>query len=454
MRDQFYILLFCLVTVLQPALAQESDVEQWPDYSYELVEDRLSCVEEHIPLVFNERVYSFIDYFAVRNRDYTRAILAKKDLYFPIFEQVLAEKGLPDELKYLAIIESGLNPNAMSRVGAGGLWQFMPLTGKSYKLKQSWYIDERMNPWEATEAAASYLGSLYRMFGDWELALAAYNTGPGNVRKAIRRSGYKETFWDIYNYLPRETRSYVPQLVAMIYVIKYADEHNLQDLNSEKRYMMAHDTVHVSDYIHMETLANQLDVCLEDLLTLNPQIIRGAIPEGTSNYALKVPLDKADSLRIHKVAMLDSAGKVGKAELEYVARNTPGSVYGRVKQVYRVRGGDVLGTIAENHHVSVADLKAWNNLSSNMIRVGQNLNIWVTPYYTADTKSSYVAKTNTTSQSAPVQVEGGKYHLVQSGDSLWSIAQQYKDLSIEKIKKLNNLTSSNIKPGQKLLINM
>ncbi|MCV9388125.1 lytic transglycosylase domain-containing protein [Reichenbachiella ulvae] len=455
MTHKHVLAILSLLLVLSTTSWAQTEVEELPDVSYELVQDRLSCLEKDLPLVFNERVFSFIDYFTVRDREYTREVLARKNLYFPIFEQVLAEKGMPDELKYLAIIESGLNPNAVSRVGAGGLWQFMPYTGKAYKLDQSWYIDERMNPWKSTESAARYLKALYSMFGDWELALAAYNTGPGNVRKAIRRSGYKRTFWDIYPYLPRETRSYVPQLVAMIYVVNYADEHNLVDLQSEQRAMMAYDTLHVSNYIHMETLANQINVCLDDILTLNPQIIRGAVPDGVTNYPLKMPVDLIDSIRAKRVAILDSASKVGKKELEYLARNMPGSTYGRERQVYRVQSGDVLGSIAERYHVRVSDIKRWNNLSSNMIRVGQRLDIWVMPYYNQSTKDVYTAKT-TPAQAEPKTeiIAGGKYHLVQSGDSLWSISKLYGDVSIEQIKKLNNLTSSRIKPGQKLLINM
>lgn len=449
------IIAFVFTVCSLPAWAQ-SEVEEIPEVSYELVADRLSCLEQEMPLVFNEKVFSFIDYFTVRDREYTRQVLSRKDTYFPIFEEVLASKGMPDELKHLAIVESGLNPNAVSRVGAGGLWQFMPYTGKSYKLDQSWYIDERMNPWRSTEAAARYLKALYSMFGDWELALAAYNTGPGNVRKAIRRSGYKRSFWDIYPYLPRETRSYLPQFVAMIYVMNYADEHNLIDLQSEEKTMMAYDTLQVNDYIHLETLAGQLNMCLDEMLVLNPQVIRGAIPDGVKAYPIKLPLDLIDTARAQRVTILDSASKVGKVELDYLARNTPGSIYGRVKQVYRVQSGDVLGTIAERHHVRVSDIREWNNISGNMIRVGQRLDIWVMPYYNSSTKDAYAANTTTTKTTTPepVLIPGGKYHLVQSGDSLWSISKLYENVSIEQIKKLNNLTSTQIKPGQKLLINM
>ncbi|MGL1887199.1 MAG: transglycosylase SLT domain-containing protein [Reichenbachiella sp.] len=441
--------------------AQENPHEEIPVLSYELMQDGMSCLEKSVPLTFNERVFSFADYFIIRNREYTKGVVQKSTLYFPIFEEVLAKHGMPEELKYLSIIESGLNPHAMSRVGAGGLWQFMPATGKYFGLSQSFYIDERMDPWESTEAACKYLKSLYSMFGDWEMALAAYNTGPGNVRKAIRRSGYKKTFWGIFNYLPRETRSYVPQYAAMVYVINHAAEYNLLDINTELQYFPEFDTVHVSGYMNVETFTNQIGMCEDDLLVLNSQIIRGALPEGTKTYALKIPMQYVDSVRVNKVAWLDSASKVGKKELEYMARNNPGSIYGRERVIYKVRSGDVLGSIAERHHVRLSDLKKWNNLTSNMIRVGQRLNIWVLPRYSSKTKSLYAVKVPVSTTPAkpvkkpePIIIDGGKYHLVRSGDSLWSIANLYDGISIDNIKNLNNLTSSRIDPGQKLLISM
>lgn len=429
-----------------------------PDAPYDLIEDRLSCIENEVPLNFNNNVKSFIDYFTIRNREYTKGVIERRERFFPIFEEILAENGMPDELKYLSIVESGLRANAISRVGAGGLWQFMPSTGKMYRLSQSWYIDERMNPRKATEAACKYLRELYNMFDDWELALAAYNTGPGNVRRAIRRSGYKKHFWEIYRYLPRETRSYLPQFVAIAYTLNYLEEHNFVEHELDMQYLQDHDTIHVSNYFHLETFANQLNLCVEDLINLNPQIIRGAIPEGTKSYALNVPVDLKMQIDSTKITLLDSASKVGKKELEYLARNTPGSTFGRTKQVYRVRSGDVLGTIANQYHVRVADLRTWNNISGNMIRVGQRLNIWVLPYYNAKTKSNYVVSNlpATTPKTAATENEtiGGNLYLVKNGDSLWSISKKFDDLSIEKLKKLNNLTSSRINPGQKLRISL
>ena len=429
-----------------------------PDAPYDLIEDRLSCIENEVPLHFNNNVKSFIDYFTIRNREYTKGVIERRDRFFPIFEEILAENGMPEELKYLSIVESGLRANAISRVGAGGLWQFMPSTGKMYRLSQSWYIDERMNPRKATEAACKYLGELYNMFDDWELALAAYNTGPGNVRRAIRRSGYKKSFWDIYRYLPRETRSYLPQFVAIAYTLNHLDEHNFVEHELEMQYLQEHDTIHVSNYFHLETFASQLNLCVEDLINLNPQIIRGAIPEGTKSYALNVPADLMVQIDSTKATLLDSASKVGKKELEYLARNTPGSTFGRTKQVYRVRSGDVLGTIANQYHVRVSDLRNWNNISGNMIRVGQRLNIWVLPYYNANTKSNYAVSNLpvTTPKTAAAENETlvGNLYLVKNGDSLWSISKKFDDLSIEKLKKLNNLTSSRINPGQKLRISL
>ncbi|MFY0651430.1 MAG: LysM peptidoglycan-binding domain-containing protein [Cyclobacteriaceae bacterium] len=441
--------------------AQEND-EKYDliiDASYEVVEDRLSCIESTMPLNFNSKVKAFVDYFTIKDRDYTRSVVEKRDQFFPIFEEALARHGMPDELKYLSIVESGLRSNAISRVGAGGLWQFMPSTGRMYKLKQSWYIDERMNPYQATDAACRYLKQLHKMFNDWELALAAYNTGPGRVRRAIRRSGYKKKFWDIYRYLPRETRSYLPQFVAITYTMNYLNEHNLAEEELDLQAMPEYDTIHVSDYFHMETFASQLNLCVDDMIKLNPQIIRGAIPEGVKNYPLKVPADLKAAIDSSKDALLDTASKVGKKELEYLARNMPGSTYGRVKQVYRVRSGDVLGTIAERYHVRLSDLRKWNNIRGSMIRVGQRLNIWVLPYYNSKTKSNYVVKnlpatTSKTAPAQPVTTLNGNYYMVKYGDSLWSISKKFDDLSIEKLKKLNNLTTSRINPGQKLRISL
>ena len=339
----------------------------------ELVEDRLSCIQKTIPLTYHSTVHGFIDYFTMRNRDFTKQMLRRKDLYFPMFEKYLAQYNLPDELKYLSIIESALNPRAVSRASAVGLWQFMSYTGRYFGLHNDYYFDERMDPEKSTEAACRYIGQLYNMFGSWELTLAAYNSGPGTVKRAIRRSGYKKSFWEIYNYLPRETRSYVPQFIAMIYTINYAEDHNLFVDDPERT--IPHDTITVNQFLHLETFAQLTGSCTDELLQLNPTIRHMAIPDNKS-FTLKLPLESKQEFSARRLAILDSAAR-GRKEFEQVARNAVGNTAGRDLVVYYVRNGDVLGLIAQRHRVRIEDIRTWNNLQSNMIRAGQRLNIWV-----------------------------------------------------------------------------
>lgn len=461
-----FLLLAILAIISADLRGQQADnvvAEYIPEVNFHLVKDRLSCVQDEIELNLNPKVQAFVEYFVIRDRAYTRNMLRKKERFFPLFEKKLKEHGLPDELKYLSIVESALNPNAISRAGAVGLWQFMPYTGRSFGLHQDWYVDERMDPEESTDAACRYLKQLYKMFGDWELALASYNAGPGNVRKAIRRSGYKKKFWEIYRYLPRETRSYVPQFVAVIYAIKYADQHNI--FAEAKEFLPESDTIMVSQYFHLETFCRQLDLCYDDIAALNPHIKRGALPEQVRNFPLKVPGDLKDYIVLNREFLYDTASRVGKEHLAMLARNTPGSTYGRKRITYRVRSGDVLGKIAMRYHVRVSDLRKWNRIRGNMIRIGQRLNIWVLPDYSSKTRDIYTSGTAVKQKSVrkiaksepsdnETQDQNGKYYQVRNGDTLWDISKMYNDLSIEKIKKLNNLEGNKIKPGQKLLIDI
>ncbi len=426
-----------------------SELEYIPgDDDPAVLRDRLSCVEQSIPLVYNEKIHAFINYFTVRDREYTRLMMRRKNLYFPLFEKYLAKYNLPDELKYLAIIESGLNPRAVSRARAVGLWQFMSATGRYYGLHNNWYIDERMDPEKSTDAACRYLRDLHRMFNDWELALAAYNTGPGNVRKAIRRSGYKKTFWEIYSHLPRETRSYVPQFVAIIYTMNHLDEHNFFDEGEEM--LVRSDTLHVRKFVNFETLASLTGSCVEDLQKLNPSIQHNAIPETEGKFVMRIPVTAKEELSANRFAILDSASRVGKKELELLAKTMQGSTYGRERIVYKVRSGDVLGAIAMRHRVRVADIKKWNNLHSDVIRTGQRLNIWV-----KGSTHTTVASTRTTTPAAvTTDLEGKKTYVVQPGDTLWDISKKFSGLTIEKIKELNKLSNSKIQPGQKLIVGM
>ncbi len=452
MKNLYYLIVIFVIPVNEVFAASPwlndtlksrilEEYEYVPDFSFEEVEDRLSCMSSAVPLSYNKIVKSFIDYFTVRDRAYSKLMVQRMNLYFPIFEYYLEKHGLPEELKYLSIIESGLNTTARSRVGAVGLWQFMPSTGRMYKLHQDFFIDERMDPYQATEAACLYLKSLYKIFGDWELALASYNAGPGKVRRAIRRSGYKKKFWEIYKYLPRETRSYVPQFVAIMYVMHHLEDHNL--FVDHLLYPMKSDTIHVNQYLDLQIFADQLDVCLEDLTKLNPALRRNAIPKEAKNYPLRIPQDKMPYLASNRQMILDSASKVDEAALKLIASQTPGSTYGKEKITYRVRSGDVLGLIAERYRVRTSDLRRWNNLRGNLIRVGQRLTIWVPP-----SQQTATARKPVKLQPVP----DSKVHTVRPGDTLWDISLMYKGLTIEKIKRLNNLNNNKIKPGQKLII--
>ena len=410
-----------------------------PDIPYDQVEKRYNALDLTIDIAFNDRVFAFVNYFTVRDRDYTREMLRRKEVYFPIFEKYLKEYDLPQELKYLPIIEAGLNPKAVSGPQAVGLWQFMAPTARERGLKIDWYIDERMDPEKSTEAACKYIKWLYGVFKDWKLTLAAYNSGIGNVRRAIRRAGYKKDFWKVYRYLPRETRSYVPQFAGIVYAMEYADLHNIY--TEDPLYPTDYEVVTTNQFIYMKAFAEESGIPLEVLKQLNPAIKKGAIPANARNFELRIP--KSDKETYDKnEAMIMAKALEGKAEFEKMARNMPGSTFGKEKVVYRVKRGDVLGTIARKHRVRLRDLKAWNNISGSMIRIGQRLNIYIGPDFY---ESSSVRLVNQ-------PIPDSKLHVVQPGDTLWDISRMYKGLSIEKIRELNQLKGNSIKPGMRLKI--
>jgi membrane-bound lytic murein transglycosylase D len=417
--------------------------EYIPDFTYEEVDQRIKAMKTGMPFELNDRIFSFIQYFTVRNRDYTKMVLARKEIYFPLFESTLQKHEMPTEIEYLSIVESGLDPQIKSRVGAMGLWQFMPATGRMYGMNVNPDVDDRMDPELSTEAAAKYLKSLYRMFGDWEVALAAYNCGPGNVRKAIRRSGGKKTFWEIYNYLPKETRGYVPQFQAFLYVLNNLEAHNFN--LEEPTYPIEYEKIRFDRAFSLERLSELTAICLADLEHLNPSIKRRHIPATHRTMQVKIPKSKALFLKENLAWIGDSLGNQSSillasnesptlvpVEKAAVAANS-----GRI--AYRVKSGDVLGTIASKHGVSVTQVKEWNELRSNLIKVGQTLYI----YNGKATPSQSLADNSSNT--------GQRTYTVRPGDSLWIISQKHS-LSVEYIKRLNNLNSNNIKPGQKLII--
>jgi membrane-bound lytic murein transglycosylase D len=370
----------------------------------------------------------------------------RKNLYFPIFEEYLKKHNMPDELKYLSIVESGLNPRAISRAGAAGLWQFMPSTGKIYKLHQDSYIDERLDPYEATEAACKYLKELYNIFHDWELALASYNCGPGNVRKAIRQSGYKDNFWDVYNHLPKETRGYVPQFVAVTYAMNYMKEHNM--IADSIEYPVQFDTIMVNNNVNLGTLCEQLNFCFEDLQKLNPALKKNVLPAHV-NYAIRIPSDLYPYFAQNRIAILDSSSKNCEVEIVLVKTEIAKSTSPEKRKIiYTVKSGDILGKIATKHHVSVANIKSWNKISGTTIRQGQRLIIYKKGAYTP-TSAPALAKAKDKKNSLSTSAK--KVYYVQPGDTLWSISKK-SNITIEKLKAKNNLKGNEIKVGMKLIV--
>lgn len=425
-----------------------------PEVEDSVIIARINSIKSDIPLRFDNKIGGFIDYFAVRNRDYTRKMIKRSEVYFPIIEEILAKNNMPQSLKYLAIVESGLDPTIKSWAGALGLWQFMPATGKSFSLDYDAYIDERQNPYKSTEAACKYLKDLYRMFGDWELALGAYNCGPGNMRKAIRNSGGKTTFADVYNYLPKETRSYVPQFMAVNYVMRFAPEHNLYVEDWDSEFLPASDTIILNHYLDLNKLCDLTGVCSEHFKRLNPEIKKNTISESWSNYPLIIPKELAilgkDSIR---ALLLQASVKDEQAEKEAIASEKPATITTTSKIKHKVKSGESLGLIANKYNVSVTDLKKWNGIKGSTIHPGQYLTINKQQTTTVKSTTTTTTTTTTVKETAPVTIKEGSttYYVVKSGDILSSVASR-NNTTISELKKLNNLSGDQINVGQRLAV--
>ena len=394
-------------------------------------------------LVYNDRTAAFIRLYSIKRRKQTARLLGLQHQYFPMMEELLAKHEMPFELKYLSVIESGLNPKARSHAGAVGLWQFMYATGKMFDLHQNSYMDERMDPIKSTEAALKYLKYLYKMYHKWDLALAAYNCGPGNVNRAMRRSGTTDgNYWDLYPYLPRETRGYVPAFIAVNYVMNNAAAHNLYPVMPKSTYFEM-DTVHVKQAVSFEQLAENLDMQIGDVAFFNPTYKLNYIPAYSNKTAiLYLPREKAELF----VQNEDLVYALAKKEKPNQGKEVKKFSEDRV--IYRVRSGDYLGKIANRYHVSVSNIKRWNGLKSNNLRIGQKLVIYP--------KGTYKASTSTkkTSAKKTVTTKTGNYtyYKIQSGDTLWDIANA-QNVTIEKLKEWNSsLTDKNLKVGTKIIV--
>ncbi len=376
--------------------------DEVPSFSDSVYAKRIRMIQSPLPLAYNETVRAFIDLYANRKRDQVEKMLGLSEIYFPIFEETLDRNRMPLELKYLSIVESALNTRAESRVHATGLWQFMYSTANLYNLDINSFVDERKDPLKASEAAALLLKDLHNIFGDWFLAIAAYNCGPGNVNKAIRRSGGKRTFWEIYPYLPAETRGYVPAFIAVAYVFHYHREHNLypQEVTLPKFV----DTVIINRELDFQPIAKVLDMSVEEIRDLNPQYTRDIIPARETTYTLRLPAAKASAFTVYKDSIYHTYAAMLKAQNpNYNPNDSSGIAHVTLKGAhsnesygpkaivkYTVKSGDNLPFIASLFDVSVYNLKRWNHVRGHKVGVGKKLTIDVP----AD-KAKYYRKINT-----------------------------------------------------------
>jgi peptidoglycan lytic transglycosylase D len=442
-----------------------------PDFPDSIYIERLGDLPNFVNLSYNKVVRNFIHLYTHKKRDLVSVMLGLSEYYFPIFEEELDKRDLPHELKYLPVIESALNPRAVSRAGATGMWQFMYSTGKIYKLEINSFVDERRDPVQSTYAAINFLEDLYKIYGDWVLVIAAYNCGPGNVNKAIRRSGGKRNYWDIYYRLPRETRGYVPAFIAASYVMSYYEEHNIKPKPID--FPVNVDTILVDQELHLKQVAEVLDIPLQQLRDLNPQYRRDIIPAKKKTYPLRLPfefttqfIDLSDSIYNFNDSIFFNPKNMYQAPPKYSRYVPEPPTKDHVKLTYTVKDGDVLGYVADWYDVGVSDVKYWNNIRK-YIRVGQKLAIYkhknVADNYkdvntmTFAQKQGKEGKTVKPSQKEEVinyPDDGNyEYYTVKKGDTLWDITKKFPGTTSTQIMQMNKISDAkNIHPGQKIRV--
>lgn len=347
-----------------------------PQFSDSVYIDRLHRMPTIMEMPYNSIVREYIERYTGKLRNQVSVMLAANNFYMPLFEEALDAYELPLELKYLPIIESALKPTARSRAGALGLWQFMIKTGRLYGLESNSLVDDRLDPIKATWAAARYLKEMYDIYKDWHLVIAAYNCGPGNVNKAIRRAGGKTDYWTIYNYLPRETRGYVPAFIAANYIMTYYCHHNICPMNTE--VIAPTDTVQVTRKLHFEQIADLCDITIDELKSLNPQYKKNIIPGDSKPYTLRLPLKQVSTFIECQDTIYDHrADELFKNRRTVTVSNKVTAMVGKGKLSYhKIRSGETLSTIAKRYGVTVSQLRSWNGLSNNRIRAGKQLKIY------------------------------------------------------------------------------
>jgi membrane-bound lytic murein transglycosylase D len=458
------------------AYSRDNNIPDLPD---SIFIKRLAGIPSAIELTYNKQVRSYLDLYTKSRRKQVSIMLGLSDYYFPMIESKLDAYGLPLELKYLPIIESALNPVARSRAGAQGMWQFMLGTAKLYKLSVNSFIDERLDPVRSTEVACAYLKELYSIFGDWHMVIAAYNCGPGNMKKAIQRAGGKKNYWDVFYYLPRETRGFVPAFIAAAYIMNYSQDHGFYAVRPEMP--INSDTVMVRRELHLGQVSEVLGVDLATLQMLNPKYRRKILPAAGGPYDLRLPEEKISpflsledsilkfkqNVYLAKNNMDKEPARSGKTKSKAKPVNPTGD---EVALTYTVKSGDNLGFISSWYEVGVNAIKDWNGMDGNSLRAGQSLTVYV-PKSKADDlreingltfaeKQSRVGKEGGSGQAEEQVTQlasaGSKdqfvLYTVRSGDNLWTIAQKYPGISHEDIMKLNQMSGSKLQTGQVLKI--
>ncbi|MCX7986331.1 MAG: LysM peptidoglycan-binding domain-containing protein [Bacteroidales bacterium] len=471
--------------------SEDSLLQHLPDSVYI---NRLHSLRSGVPLTYNQIVRRYIEMYTQRKKDKVQRMIGLAQYYFPLFDDIFDYYGIPNELKYMSIIESALNPRARSRTRAVGIWQFMYGTAKLYGLTMNGLVDERRDPIKATHAAAQFSKDLYDVFKDWQLVIAAYNCGPGNVSRAIRRSGGKRNFWDIYPYLPRETRGHVPAFIAAVYTMNFYKEHNI--LPTQSGFPIKVDTIIVRDDLHLMQVAEVLNIPIDLLRDLNPQYIRDIIPAKGTSYTLILPADyvtkfieQSDKIFAYKDSIFFNPSELLKepnyTRYAYKRQGRYSVPKGYATVIYRVKEGDNLGFIATWFDCKVNDILDWNELYSSRIRVGQRLQILVPQskagYYRkidmmsfeekqqlGSTKTnqnngsnSTTLKKKETQSSSDVRDRSSDskasvvYYTVKQGDTLWEIVRKYPGITLKDLREWNNLPpNAHIVPGQQLIIKM
>jgi membrane-bound lytic murein transglycosylase D len=428
-----------------PSIAKmkKDSIPIFPDlvYEYKIAElNNLSPIE----LEYNDRVRRYIDVYTIERREHLAKIIGLAELYFPLFEEKLDKYQLPLELKYLAIVESALDPRAVSSSAAVGLWQFKLNTSTMFDLEVNSYVDERCDPYKATEAACSYLQYLYRIYNDWQLALAAYNGGPGVVRNAIERSGGKTDFWEIHPYLPAQTNGYVPAFIAVNYVMNHYKDHNIEPVRSDFINIDV-DTVQITKSTSFKRISEVIDIPIETLQFLNPSYKKDYIPKISAGTTVVLPNNKIKSFIRNEKAIFDKSIPK-KSFIDVVA--DAGETNGKIKIIHEVTRGEYFHKIAIKYNCTIDDIKTWNSLPTNDLNIGQKLDIYVDPMQAQmieDERNVPKQQRDTTDRYI--------FYTVQKGDTIYGIATKFNCRSIAELKEENDIDQeTDLKPGKKLKI--